>query len=188
MTKKFTERAVAIAAAAAALLFGAGVSEQASAEGIYTCECRGADGQLKWVDTFHNTVLTAGKNDALDKYFAGSSYTAAWFMGLISTVSYTAISAADTAASHAGWTESVVYSNSTRPAAAWASASAGSKALSSGCVFNINASDTIKGAFMITVSTKSGTTGIMYSAGLFTGGDKPVTNGDTLTVTYSASL
>ena len=52
----------------------------------------------------------------------------------------------------------------------------------------MNASETIKGCFLITNSTKGGTTGIIYSAGLFSGGDKPVQSGDTLSVSYSASL
>ena len=185
---KFVEKATAAAAVAACVGFGGGVAEQAHAEGFYVVECRGADGELKWTDTIENLVLTAGKNDALDKYFAGSGYTAAWYMGLISSTGYSAIAAGDTAASHAGWTESTAYSNSTRPAASWASASAGSKALSTGCVFNINGSDTIKGCFMITNSTKGGTSGVAYSAGLFSGGDKVVANTDTLTVTYTASL
>ena len=61
--------------------------------------------ETKWVESFHNVVCTAGKNDLLDKYFAGSGYTAAWYMGLISSVSYSAVSAADTMASHSGWRE-----------------------------------------------------------------------------------
>jgi len=87
----------------------------------------------KWTDQFENTVLTAGKNDLLDKYFAGSAYTAAWFMGIISSASFSAISATDTSASHAGWLEAgganaPTISNSTRPAPSFSAASAGSKA------------------------------------------------------------
>jgi hypothetical protein len=142
----------------------------------------------KWRDGYVNTIMTAGKNDLLDKYFAGSSYTAAWYLGLISSASYSAISAADTPASHAGWTEGTGYSQSTRVALTFSSASGGSKATSSASSYSINATDTIKGGFVTTLSTKSGTTGILYSAGLFTGGDRSVLSGDTLNASLTQSV
>lgn len=144
--------------------------------------------EIVWKAEAPNLVVTVGKNDMLDKYLAGSAYTAAFFMGLISSTSYTTgVVAADTMASHGGWTEAAGYSNSTRPSAAWAAAAAGVKALSAGLVFNINASATIKGSFLTTNSTKSGTTGILFSGGLFTGGDQPVVDTNTLTATYQLS-
>lgn len=180
------ERIAAAAMAGASIALPSALAESLQPRGVYTFECYGADGKLKWRDTLDNLVTTVGKNDLLDKYLAGSSYTAAWYLGLIGTTGYSAVNAADTSASHAGWTESVVYSNSTRPAPSWGGASAGSKA-STATAFNINGSDTIKGAFLISVSTKSGTTGVLYSAGLFSGGDRAVVNADTLNVTYTAS-
>jgi hypothetical protein len=165
-----------------------GSTEHAEATGVYTATCYDAQGNLKWTDTYSNLVTTGGKNDLLDKYLAGSAYTAAWYLGLISLTSYTTGPAVgDTAASHTGWAEDVGYSNSTRVAPSFGSASAGSKA-STATAFNINATTTIKGTFLTTLSTKSGTTGILYSAGLFTGGDKAVASGDTLNVTYTASV
>ena len=165
------------------------VSEQARATGRYSVECRDASGNLKWVDEFNNLVTTVGKNFALDTVLSGSGYTATWYLGLISLTSYGAGPAAgDTSASHAGWTEDQNYSNSTRVTAAFASASGGSKALTAALAFNINGSTTIKGAFLISNSTKGGTTGTLYSAGLFTGGDKAVASGDTLNVSYTASM
>lgn len=181
-------KANAIAAAAASIGLAGGVAEQARATGVYTVECYGADGQLKWSDRIDNLVTTAGKNDALDKYLAGSAYTAAWYLGLIDSTGYSAVAAGDTASSHAGWAESTAYSQATRPAASWASASGGSKSLSSAASFSINATATIKGAFLVSNSTKSGTSGVLYSAGLFSGGDRSVANGDTLNVSYTASL
>ena len=183
-----TERAHAQAGAGANLSRGGGIVEGAHASGTYTVECIGADGQVKWRDTIDNLVTTAGKNDALDKYLAGSAYTAAWYLGLISSSGYSAVAAGDTSSSHAGWTESTAYSNSTRVAPSFSSASSGSKATSSAAAFTINGTDTIKGCFLISNSTKSGTTGVLYSAGLFSGGDRSVVSGDTLNVSYTASL
>ena len=139
-----------------------------------------------------NLVVTVGKNFLLDNGLAGAAYTAAFFLGLVSLVSYSTIVAADTMASHAGWTEAgatnaPTYSQATRPAAAWSAAAAGSKALSASLTFSITSAGTVKGCFLTTVSTKDGTTGTLYSAGLFTGGDRIVANLDTLNVSYTAS-
>jgi hypothetical protein len=56
-------------------------------------------------------------------------------------------------------------------------------------VFNINATSTVGGAFLTSNSTKSGTTGTLFSAADFQSpGDRSVASGDTLNVTYTLSL
>jgi len=183
------ERALAGMAAGAGIARNGGVSEDAHASGFYTVTCIGPDGKEKWADTINNLVTTVGKNFALDTVLAGSAYTAAWYLGLMSSASYgVGAAVGDTAASHAGWTEDQNYSQGARPTAAWSAASAGSKALSAALAFSINASTTIKGCFLISNSTKGGTTGTLYSAGLFTGGDKVVASGDTINVSYTATM
>lgn len=191
------EKADAASVSDAVVMRGGGMSEQADAHGVYTIECIGPDGVIKWTDTAENVVATVGKNLALDTYLAGSAYTVVGpFMGLISSVSYTAVAAADTMASHAGWTEAGVTNAPTytipRKTAVWSAASAGSKALSAALSFAITGSGTVKGCFMVygtgALSTIDNTAGTLYSAGLFTGGDKIVANLDTLNVSYTASL
>ena len=48
----------------------------------YRVECHDKDGNMKWVEEFDNLVVTAGLNDSLDKHFKGSTYTAAWYVGI----------------------------------------------------------------------------------------------------------
>ena len=173
------------------------LEEKTGVQGHFEVKCLDADGNVKWEDTIENTVVTVGKNLALDTYLAGSSYTVTGpFIGLISSVSFTAIAAGDTMSSHTGWTEAGATNaptyTSPRKTAAWSAASGGSKSLSSSLSYAITGTGTVKGAFVAygsgAVSTIDNTSGTLYSAGLFTGGDKSVVNTDTLVVTYSTSL
>lgn len=167
-------------------------TEAARAQGIFTAWFVDKDGNLCWVEEFENTVVTAGKNLALDTYLAGSAYTVVGpYLGLISSVGYSAIAAGDTMTSHPGWTEFTGYSGS-RATAAWSAAAAGAKAFSGPAAFSINAAGTVKGGFLVfgsgALATPGNTGGTLYSAGLFSGGDQPVTSGGTLSVSYTASL
>lgn len=139
----------------------------------------------KWRDGFKNLVTTAGKNDILTNQFKGSSYTAAWYLGLIDNASFSTVAAGDTMGSHAGWIEAVGYSSANRPPITFGTASAGSLAASA-VAFSINSGATINGAFSVTNSTKSGTTGVLYSAGSFAS-TRTVANGDTLNVTLTVT-
>ena len=58
-----------------------GADEMAAAHGIFTVECRDAEGNLRWSDKFPNTVVNVGIQDMNTKYFTGSIYTAAWYLG-----------------------------------------------------------------------------------------------------------
>jgi len=181
----------------ACVIRGSGLSEQAEAHGRYVFECRDADGKLKWRETIDNIVCTVGKNLMLDTALAGSAYTVVGpFMGLISSVSFTAVAVGDTMTSHTGWlegggTNAPAYSGN-RKTAVWSAATAGSKTLSAALVYAITSSGTIKGAFLVygtgASATKDDTGGTLWSAGTFATGDKAVVNGDSLNVSYSTSL
>lgn len=176
---------------------GAGSTESVDLRGTYTAVCLDKNGQVKWEEEFPNLVTTAGKNAILNAYLSGTgvgSQTTQMYMGLISSNGYSAIAAGDTMSSHTGWKESGEnnasapgYSQSTRRQITFAAASSGSKATSNAVVFSMSIAGTVKGAFIANNATKAGTTGTLYSAGLFTVGDKIITAGDTLNITYTAS-
>jgi len=171
-------------------------AEGVGAGGVYTVVCHDANGNLKWTDSFHNLVVNQGLQDMNSKYFSGSGYTAAWYLGLVTGPgSGTTFSATDTLASHGatgsgGWTENTAYSGNRKAATFGTATTADPSVISnsgSPAVFTMTSNaQTIAGAFLCSVS--SGTSGVLFSAGDFTGGDKFVDSGDTLTVTYTFSL
>lgn len=160
------------------------LKEQIKLSTHYKVECFDATGKLKWAEEFDNLVVTAGLNDSLDKHFKGSSYTAAWYVGL--TAGSPSFAAGDTMSSHAGWTESAIYSESVRQTLSLGSVSGGSVDNSaSKASYSINGSGTVGGAFVVTDNTKSGSTGTLYGGGAFSGGNRTVASGDTLNVTIT---
>lgn len=173
------------------------LAEGSIISGRYFAECIGPDGKVKWSDYFDNVVTTVGKNYMLETALQASGLTTVGpYMGLISSTSYSAVAAADTMASHAGWLEAGNANAPTytapRKTLAFSAASGGSKATSSAASFAITGTGTVKGAFVVTstsaVSTIDNTSGTLFSAGLFSGGDKTVANGDTINVSYTATL
>lgn len=192
-----TEKVNPIDNSGASLIRSSGNYEKAEAHGKYIVKCFDKDGNIKWEDVIDNVVTTVGKNLALDTYLSGSAYTVVGpYLGLISSVSYSAVAAADTMASHAGWLEAGATNAPTytapRKTAVWSAASAGSKALSAALSFTMTGAGTVKGCFLVfgtgALSTIDNTAGTLYSAGLFTGGDKITAATDVLQVSYTASL
>ena len=155
--------------------------------------CYDKQGVLKWKEEYDNLVVNQGLNDLLQKYFNGSSYTAAWKVALKATGT---VSAGDTQATH-GFTEITAYSTvggatsaAIRPTAILASASSQSVVTSTAAVFSIIASASVAGGFLTTGTTVAGNLGVLYGAGEFTA-IRTVINGDvinvSLTLTASAS-
>lgn len=144
------------------------------------------DGEVIGTYEFDNDIVNEGKNLIFNVMFNGTTQVAAnsWFLGLISLVGYSALAAADVMNSHAGWTEFVGYSGGARPA--WGQGSASSQTITNGTAttFNLTATGTVKGIFVTSNSTISGTSGYLWATALFTA-DVPVVNGDQLKVTYT---
>jgi hypothetical protein len=174
----------------ATLVTRPGLGETVGAGGVYTVECVGPDGQVKWSDKFHNLVMNGGLANMNGAYLAGSAQSTTWYLGLVTGPgSGTTFAAGDTLASHAGWTESTSYTGNRKAVTFGAATTANPSVITNSASpssFAMNATATIAGAFLCNVAT--GTSGVLFSAGDFTGGDKSVASGDTLNVTYTFSL
>lgn len=168
--------------------------EGGGAGGVFTVECVGPDGQIKWTEKFHNLVVNQGLQDMNSQYFKGSGYVAAWYVGLVEGPgSGNTYAAGDTLASHAGWTELVpgtAYTGNRKAAvfgtATTADPSVISNSASPASFAMLVNGTTVAGALLCNAA--SGTSGVLFSVGNFTGGDKSVDNGDTLNVSYTFSL
>jgi hypothetical protein len=163
--------------------------DQMSIHGTYHAVCYDANGNVKWEDDIINLVTTVGKNFTLDTTL-GNTAGGAVVMGLKGTG--TAV-VADTQASHASWLEVGLANAPTytgnRPTPSFSAASAGSKVTSSAVSFSMTSTGTVAGCFINIggSATKDNTTGTLFSAGDFSS-SKAVINGDTIAVTYTATL
>jgi hypothetical protein len=189
----FNETANSVDAIATQVISGGGVQDNSKAGGAFIVQCFDKDGVLKWESAKHNLVVNVGLQDMNAKYFAGSAYTAGWFIGLYGAAASNNPAASDTAASHAGWVEVTAYSQATRPAATFGTPTAANPSVISNsgspAQFSINGTTTVGGAFLISNNTKGGTTGILFSAADFQApGDRAVVSGDIINVTYQFSL
>jgi hypothetical protein len=188
----FNEKAHSGDAAAAGLVAKTGFSTTAQAGGVYHVQCLDKDGNLKWEDSMHNLVVNEGLQNMNTQYFKGSTYTAAFYLGLVTGPgSGTTYAAADTLASHAGWTEYTDYSGSRKAVTFGTATTADPSVISNSASpssFTISgAGGVVAGAFLCTVA--SGTSGVLFSEADFQSpGDRTVVSGDTLNVTYTFSL
>ena len=190
--------------ASASLTRGAQHNETLGIQGWYDVKCYDSEGNLKWEDKAPNLVMAVGKQALFDYYFgatgtAGGTASGANYLGLCGgTATYTA---ADTMSSHT-WSEVGLANAPTytgnRQSISWTAASSTGTTPTNvttktggAITFAMTSSGTVNGCFInggaSASATKDTTTGILYSAGNFTGGSKTVANGDSLAVTYSTT-
>jgi hypothetical protein len=181
--------------AASLSVSGAMPAESVRAKGVFHAQCFDKDGKLKWEDWARNLVTDVGAKLMLDTILAGSTFTAATYMGLKGTG--TAL-VTETQASHAAWlevgaTNAPAYT-APRKTVSWNAASgtgAGSRSKTPTAAqsFVFTSGGTVAGCFMNINGTSAidNTTGTLFSAGDFSGGSKTVANTDTLNVSYTLS-
>lgn len=148
--------------------------------GNWKAEIRDPNGVLIDVCEWQNLIVNAGLNQLLD---GGLASAGPWYIGL--TDGLPTVAAADTMASHIGWSEVAGYDELVRQT--WTPGAVASQKVNNNAaaaVFTITSNSTsIGGAFLADNSTKSGSTGLLFAAGAFTQGDVTLSAGSTITVT-----
>lgn len=133
-----------------------------------------------------NIVTNEGLNHILDVEFGGATQITAWYIGLFEG-NYTPVAGVTAATITANSTECTAYDAATR--VAYTEAAAASQAITnsaSRASFVFNATKTIYGAFLVSASAKSATTGTLFAASRFAA-SKAVVDDDELLVTYTIS-
>src|SRR6266516_1927284 len=154
--------------------------ERVGLEGLYKVRCIRPDGGLRWQDEAPNVVVKVGKNLLFDAGLEGNFYKVTGpYMGLVSTVDYTQISADDTMSDHPGWAEAglghpPIYTGP-RPTVAWQPAVGGHKDAVD-VEFKMLSNGPVRGAFLVygdaALPGIDTTVGVLFSVGPYLNGDQ----------------
>jgi hypothetical protein len=151
--------------------------------GVFDCELiRGGEVIDAWKTP--NLVVNEGLNALLDIMFHGSTQITTWYIGLFEA-NYTPVATVTAATITAASTECTAYDEATRVAYNEAAASSQSITNSANkATFTFNDTKSIYGAFLVSASAKSATSGTLFSAAQFSSA-KAVEDDDQLLVTYT---
>lgn len=130
-----------------------------------------------------NIVVNEGLNHILNVEFHATAQITTWYIAIFEG-NYTPV-AGDTAANiAANSTESTAYTQANR--VEWVEGAAAAQSITnpSASQFDINATKTIFGAFLVSSNVKSGVTGTLFAASRFAA-SRLVQNNDDLLVTYT---
>lgn len=135
----------------------------------------------------HNLVVTEGLNHTLATEIGNGAAVTTWYVVPFKG-NYTPVAGLTAATFPAAATEATEYDEATRVQYVDGTPSGGSiDNLASKAAFTINAGITIYGVALVSVSTKSSTSGTLFSATRF-GSSRPVVATDVLNVGYTVTL
>ena len=193
------ERASASDLAIATVARGAGNIETSNIFGAFTAECYDVSGELKWREDFPNGVTDQGKGHLLNLGLVGGggSTTVSSRMAFLTTSTYSASSTYSAPSPIIEASSGVIANRGTITWGAVSGSGTVSKGTSTQTTVSIIGSATITGIAIVVTASSVTTLGnvsdtsqagaVLYSVGAF-GSSKTVSNGDTLSVTYTTSL
>lgn len=154
--------------------------------GVFELEHR-RNGKLIGRDISSNIVTTEGLNHILSTVVAGGSAVSPWYIALFEG-NYTPVAGLTAATFTASATECTAYDEAARVAYVEGTPSGGVIDNSaSRAVFTMNATKTVYGGALLSVSTKSSTSGTLLAAARFSS-SRAVVDDDELSVRYSLTL
>lgn len=136
----------------------------------------------EWED--HNIVVNEGLNSLLGIMFNAVTQISPWYIAPFEG-NYTPVATVTAATITAASTECIAYDEATRQE--YVEAAAASQSITNSAnraTFTFNATKTIYGAFLVSASAKSATTGTLFSAARFAS-SKSVVDNDQLLLTYT---
>lgn len=172
--------------AAAAVHFRPSAGAASGTAGTWEVICCGKNGAFKWREVVENLVTNEGLNHELAVVFKATAASTTWAVGLKGAG---AVAAADTHATHAGWSELTAYSEAARPT--WTTGTVSGQSLSntaSPARFTASGAMTVAGIFLANNTTKGSVAAgsVLYAAGDFAAA-RTLASGDTLDASYTVS-
>lgn len=160
------------------------VPGSATSKGQWRVVARDPQGNVVAESEWENIVVNDGLDYLLGVGLTGQPQIFPWYIGLLDGTP--TVNAADVPSSHGGWTEVTGYDEATRQQWIPDSNDVSDQSVdnaSNPATFTITGDGTtIGGAGLFSNNTKGGTTGRLYAAGAFTGGDVTLSAGSTLEV------
>ena len=140
------------------------------------------DGRTEILDEVLNGMTDEGRQYAVGVALNSVTQLTDWYIGLISKAGFTGVSDSDTLSSHSGWVEESTYTESVRQT--WTPVLSGNALINTvAAQFNFASEVTLVGILVASDSAKAGTTGTLWSTGLFSG-DRTIPAGTSINITY----
>jgi hypothetical protein len=141
--------------------------------------------RIVWREKFANGIVNTALNDILAVYLGGGAQKINWYLGLIDHAGFTSLAPTDTMSVHPGWLQLTAYNEPARPQ--WHPSAVVNQVITNASVINftINAVCSIKGAFIVSDPTKGGSSGQLWSSGVFPTPQQMNNPPQTLSLSYS---
>lgn len=143
-------------------------------------------GDLIWKCGNGNIIVNQGLEDNIDVYLLNGTQSPTWYV--VPSQGTPTFAAADTPASHAGWTENQDYDEANRQTWTGVRTLRNVTNSASPAVINVTVGSTFGGAALFNNNTKGGATGIMFSGVVASEGDQILGAGGSLSMVYSLDI